>query len=102
MATWIAGGAVLITLMIGDAVGTLVVTRGRAARWRPTSLWYAITWRSTRAIAARLPTGPTDFALNAYPAVSLVGLLVVWLVGLLFGWALVYRGLGEPASAGGD
>lgn len=102
MALWVAGGAVLIALMIGDAMGTLVVTRGRAGRWRPTSLWYAITWRSTRAVAARLPRRPADFALNAYPAVSLLGLLVVWLVGLLFGWALVYRGLGEPASAGGD
>ena len=102
MAGWVAGGAVLITLMIGDAVGTLVVTRGRAGRWRPTSLWYAVTWRVTRALAARLPTGPADFVLNAYPAVSLLGLLVVWLVGLLFGWALVYRGLGQPVSAAGD
>ena len=102
MAVWVAGGSVLIALMIGDAVGTLVVTRGRAGRWRPTSLWYAGTWRVTRAIAARLPPGPAGFALNAYPAMSLLGLLVVWLVGLLFGWALVYRGLGEPASAGGD
>ena len=102
MALSVAGGAVLIVLMIGDAVGTLVVTRGRAGRWRPTSVWYAVTWRAARAVAARLPRPAADFALNAYPAVSLLGLLVVWLVGLLLGWALVYRGLGEPAGAGGD
>ncbi|MBV8526723.1 MAG: hypothetical protein JOZ75_00250 [Candidatus Dormibacteraeota bacterium] len=102
MAFWVAGGSVLITLMISDAVGTLVVTRGKAGRWRPTSLWYAITWRATRAAAARVSTRAADLVLNAYPAVSLLGLLVVWLVGLLFGWALVYRGLGEPVGAGGD
>src|SRR5215469_9111546 len=102
MAIWIAGGSVLIALMIGDAVGTLVVTRGRAGRWRPTSLWYAVTWRTTRAVAARLPRPASDFTLNAYPALSLLGLLLVWLIGLLFGWALVYRGLGQPAGAGGD
>lgn len=102
MALWVAGGAVLIVLMIGDAMGTLVVTRGRAGRWRPTSVWYAVTWRAARAVAAGLPRPAADFALNAYPAVSLLGLLLIWLIGLLFGWALVYRGLGEPAGAGGD
>ena len=98
----VTGGAVLIALMIGDAVGTLVVTRGRAGRWRPTSLWYAITWRVARVLATRLPTRGADFVLNAYPAVSLLGLLAVWLIGMLFGWALVYRGLGQPIGAGGD
>jgi hypothetical protein len=33
-------------------------------------------------------------ALNAYPAVSLLGLLVLWLAGLLLGWGLVYWGIG--------
>lgn len=102
MAIWVAGGAVLIALMIGDAVGTLVVTRGRAGRWRPTSLWYAVTWRATRIVAARLPKAAADLVLNAYPALSLLGLLIVWLIGLLFGWAFVYRGLGEPPGAAGD
>ena len=102
MALWIAAGAALIALMIGDAVGTLVVTRGRAARWRPTSLWYAITWRGVRTAAAMLPGRAGDFALNAYPPLSMLGLLAIWLVGLLVGWALVYRGLGQPPSAGAD
>lgn len=102
MALWIFGGAVLVALMVGDAVGTLVVTRSRAARWRPTSLWYATTWRAIRTAAVLLPDRAGDFVLNAYPALSLLGLLVVWLVGLLLGWSLVYRGLGQPPSAGAD
>jgi hypothetical protein len=48
-------GALLVLVVISDAVGTLVVTQGRSAPWRPTRIWYASTWRATRAIAARLP-----------------------------------------------
>jgi hypothetical protein len=102
MGLWIVAGAVLIAVMAADAVGTLVVTRGRAARWRPSSLWYAITWRAVRSAAVRVPDRAAGFALNAYPPLSLLGLLLVWLIGLLLGWALLYRGLGEPASAHGD
>jgi hypothetical protein len=86
-------GAIVVLLILGDAIGTLIVTRSRTARWRPTWLWYAATWRVTRAAAARLPGGGGDFVLNVYPALSLLGLLVLWLIGLVIGWALIYWGL---------
>jgi hypothetical protein len=87
-------GALLVLIVISDAVGTLVVTQGRSARWRPTRIWYASTWRATRAFAARLPLDGGETALSMYPAVSLLGLLVLWLAGLTFGWALIYWGIG--------
>jgi hypothetical protein len=41
-----------------------------------------------------------DGVLNLYPAVSLLGLLLVWLTGLVVGWTLIYRGLGtHPGGA---
>ena len=89
-------------LMLADAIGTLVVTRARAARWRPTRLWYAATWSSTRIAAARLPSRGGDFVLNVYPALSLLGLLVLWLVGLCIGWACVYWGLAEQVAGHTD
>jgi hypothetical protein len=79
--------------MVSDAVSTLVVTQGRTAVWRPTRLWYEGTWGGTRAFAIRAPAKAAEVALDVYPAVSLIGLLVVWLAGLLFGWALIYWGL---------
>jgi hypothetical protein len=97
----VAGGAVLIAVIVGDALGTLVVTR-QAARWRPTAIWYASTWRMTRVLVIFLPQRAGDFVLNAYPPLSLLGLLLVWLVGLLLGWSLIYWGLGQPPVAGGE
>ena len=49
------GGVVLILVMLSDAVATLIVTQGTSGLWRPTRLFYAITWRGARALAARLP-----------------------------------------------
>jgi len=92
----------LVLLVVSDAVATLVVTQGRTGLWRPTRLWYAATWRATRALASRLPDRAADASLNMYPAASLLGLLVLWLAGLMLGWALVYLGLGVHVDRSGD
>jgi len=76
----LAAGAALVLLILSDSIATLIVTRARAARWRPTRLWYASTWGFTRTAAARLPTRGGDFVLNVYPALSLLGLLLIWFV----------------------
>ena len=78
------------------------MTRARTARWRPTRLWYASTWRCARVAAAHLPSRGGDFVLNVYPALSLLGLLVLWLVGLGVGWASIYWGLTETVAGNGD
>ncbi len=98
----LVAGAALVLLILADAIGTLIVTRARTARWRPTRLWYASTWRCARAAAAHLPSRGGDFVLNVYPALSLLGLLVLWLVGLCVGWASIYWGLSEVVAGGGD
>jgi hypothetical protein len=98
----ITGGTLLVLLVVCDAVATLVVTQGRSGLWRPTRLWYAATWRATRALAARLPGRGADAALNSYPAASLLGLLVLWLAGLMLGWGLVYLGLGVRVDGSAD
>jgi hypothetical protein len=89
------GGAVLIVGMLSDAVATLIVTQGTSGLWRPTRLFYAATWRATRALAARLSDRSGEYVLNVYPALSLLGLLVLWLAGLMIGWSLVYWGLDQ-------
>jgi hypothetical protein len=98
----LVGGAALVLLMLADAIGTLIVTRGGAAAWRPTRLWYVATWGCARTAAARLPSRGGDFVLNVYPALSLLGLLVLWLVGLAIGWTSVYWGLAERIGSQGD
>lgn len=98
----VAGGVIVVTAVVSDAVSTLVVTQGRSGLWRPTRLWYAATWRLARAAAARLPSAAGEMVLNVYPALSLLGLLVLWLVALDVGWALVYLGLGDRVPGGSD
>src|SRR5579862_7002609 len=98
----LVAGAALVLLILSDAIGTLIVTRGGAAAWRPTRIWYTTTWRLTRTAAARLPSRGGDFVLNVYPALSLLGLLILWLVGLGLGWALIYWGLDERIGGTGD
>lgn len=96
------GGAALVLTMISDAVGTLITTRGRAAPWRPTRLWYTLTWRLTRFVVTRLDARSGDAVLNVYPALSLLGLLVLWLAGLCIGWSAVYWGLGTTIDGSGS
>jgi hypothetical protein len=91
----VVGGVVLIVGMLSDAVATLIVTQGSSSLWRPTRIFYALTWRVTKAVAARLPDRAGEYSLNVYPALSLLGLLVLWLVGLMVGWSLVYWGLDQ-------
>ncbi|MBV8463776.1 MAG: hypothetical protein JO368_10805 [Acidimicrobiales bacterium] len=98
----VVGGGLLVLSIVGDAVSTLVVTQGRTGAWRPTRIWFGVTWRATRGVAARLPAGASDATLNAYPALSLLGLLLVWLAGLLFGWGLVYLGAHESVDGARD
>jgi hypothetical protein len=86
-------GALLVLVILSDALGTLVVTQGRSAPWRPTRIWYSGTWRAARALASRLPFEAGETVLGVYPALSLLGLLVLWLAGLVLGWALLYWGI---------
>jgi hypothetical protein len=98
----IIAGALVVLIVLSDAVGTLVVTQGRSAPWRPTRLWYASTWRAARALAGRLPFEGGETLLSVYPAVSLLGLLVLWLAALMVGWALVYWGIHLEVDGAGD
>jgi hypothetical protein len=89
----VIAGTVLILVVVSDAISTLIVTQGRSAAWRPTRIWYHYTWLMTRAFALRAPSKAAEVALDSYPAVSLLGLLTVWLAALVLGWGLVYFGL---------
>jgi hypothetical protein len=96
------GGAALVVAILSDAVATLIVTQGVSGVWRPTRIFYAVTWRVVRASAARLPDRAGEFALYVYPALSLLGLLVLWLAGLMIGWSLVYWGLNQHVAGATD
>jgi hypothetical protein len=96
------GGVILIIGMLSDAVATLIVTQGSSGVWRPTRIFYALTWRATRRVAARMGDRAGEYTLNVYPALSLLGLLVIWLAGLMVGWSLIYWGLDQQIGGTRD
>ena len=93
-------GVSLVGITLADAIGTLVVTRGLTARWLPTRGFYSATWRMWRALGQRFEGTRREAFLSAYAPLTLLGLLAIWLLGLLVGWALVY--LGAEGSLEGD
>ena len=96
------GGVVLIVVILSDAVATLIVTQGSSGLWRPARLYYAATWRGVRSLSARVPDRAGEGVLNVYPALSLLGLLVLWLAGLMIGWSLVYWGIHQHVTGTSD
>ena len=96
-------GVALVGLMVLDLTGTLVVTGGVTAAWRPSRVFYHFTWRFWRAIGARIRTPRRiDRWLSVYAPVSMLSLLLIWLIGLSVGWALIYRGLLIPLHGATD
>jgi hypothetical protein len=87
----VPAGVMLLVATMADAVGTLLVGRGLTARWRPTRVFYHVTWWGWSRVgrALRSPRRRERF-LAAYGPLTLLALLLVWLLGLLVGWALVY------------
>jgi hypothetical protein len=88
----VAAGIVLLMTTGADAVGTLLVGRGLTARWRPTRLFFHGTWWAWSRLGRRVRSRPRrERFLAAYGPLSLLALLIIWLLGLLLGWALIYR-----------
>jgi len=87
-------GIVIAAVTGLDVVGTLVVTEGTAAAWRPARVFYHWTWQMWRALGMHLkPEQRRERWLSVYGPLSMLTLLLLWLVSLAIGWALIYMGL---------
>jgi len=96
-------GALLVLMVLSDAVGTLMVTRGLPGRWRPTRIFYRGTWRCWRAIGVRIRSSTRqEHFLSLYAPLSLLTLLLIWLAGLTVGWALIFVGQRSELHGAGD
>lgn len=101
LATLLVGFA-LILISTADLVITLVATTGTLGRWRPTNLFYRWTWMAwTRATGVIKSPEHREGLLAVYGPASLLMLLVVWLLALLFGWALVWTAFRDDFQGDG-
>jgi hypothetical protein len=93
-AVWIILGVVVLAGTLVDAVDTLISTRIRSSgRW-PTDLFIRFTWAPLWRLAPTIKKeSRREAALSIYGPALILGLLVMWVLGQILGWALIWRGL---------
>ncbi len=96
-------GLALIGLVLIDSFETTVLPRRVTHRFRFARLFYRTNWRLSRAVALRIPPGKRREAfLAVFGPLSLFGLLVAWVCGLVLGFALFHWSIGTRLQLTGD
>jgi Ion channel len=90
-------GILCLAIVFLDAFQTIILPRRAAGHLRLTRIFYILTWNPwvffTRGIAN---SRKRETALSFYGPLSLIFLLMVWACGMVFGFSLIYFGLGSP------
>jgi Ion channel len=86
---------VFVTLL--DGFGTILVPRRINNRFRYSRLYYRATWAVIRRLGIRLRTGRfRESMLGIFGPMSLLGLFVLWMTSLVFGFALLQWSTSHP------
>ena len=89
----------LIVAVLIDAFESIILPRRVAHAYRLARLFYQSTWGLWRRVARRLPAGRRRNALlSVFGPLSLLGLLVVWAVGLITGFGLLHWSIRTPLA----
>lgn len=93
----------LIVLVLIDGFEAMVLPRRVTRLYRPTRLFYRLTWTLWRAVALRIPPGrwQQNF-LSLFGPLSLLTLFVLWVLGLVTGFGLLHWSLGTPLNPTGQ
>jgi len=102
----LAGGLALIAWVLWDAFETILLTRRVPARLRISRFVLSWLWTGWAAIARAIRArGRRETFLSFYALLSIIGLLVVWAVGLVVAFAMLHRAEGShlagPIMTGG-
>ena len=90
------GGLLLIVTVLWDAFETVVLPRTVTRRLRLARLYYRGTWRPWAHVARMIDSDSRrERFLAVYGPVSLLGLLMVWAVGLIVGFAILHWSTGS-------
>jgi hypothetical protein len=83
-------GVALIALILLDGFESIILPRRIGRRWRPAHLFYVYTWKPWRAIGRRIRAPKFRGAFLAWfgPS-SMIGLLGIWALSLIAGFALL-------------
>jgi hypothetical protein len=96
-------GLVIIWVVLLDAFETVVLPRRVTRHFKLTAWFYRRTWIPWRAIARRIKTtSRQQNFLGYFGPLSLILLLGFWASGLIFGFALIQRGIGGHEQLSGE
>jgi len=95
-------GALVVLLVLWDAFETVVLPRRVTRKFRLARLYYIFVWGMWSWIGCKMSKGKLrEVYLSVFGPLSILGLLITWAVGLVFGFALVHSGAhGASASSG--
>jgi Ion channel len=100
-------GLVLIGVILVDGFQAMVLPRRVTWLWRPTRLFYQAAWTFWAAVARLLPAGKRRAnCLSVFGPLSMFALFIIWVFGLVVGFALLHEALttpinGPPGEEGG-
>jgi voltage-gated potassium channel Kch len=96
-------GAVTVVTILWDGFETIILPRRVMRRVRLTRLFYNYTWLFWSWIVNNLlkTRNHTDTYLSYFGPLSLLLLLIVWAVGLVFGFAFLHWSAGSIADSSG-
>lgn len=87
----------LMALVLADGFATMVLPRRVTWRYRPTRLFYRLSWGLWRAVALRLRPGRRrEWFLSLFGPLSLLGMFATWMTGLIVAFGLLLWSLGAP------
>ena len=90
-------GLLAIGTVLLDAFETIILPRRASGKIRLTRLFYVLTWHPWSAVVARFQNRRLrESGFSFYGPLSLLLLMALWAVGLVFGFGLMFWGLGAP------
>lgn len=93
-------GLVLIAVILWDVFETIILPRRVTRKFRLARLFYRLTWQPWRMIACFLhKKSRRESFLSFYGPLSLLGLFVVWAIGLVFGFAILHFSAGSAINS---
>ena len=94
------GGLILIAVILMDGFAAMVLPRRVTWLWRPTRLFYRAAWAFWAVFARLFPAGKRRAnCLSVFGPLSMFALFIVWVFGLVVGFALFHEALDTPLNS---
>ncbi|MGH9415049.1 MAG: two pore domain potassium channel family protein [Terriglobales bacterium] len=91
-------GIALVSVVLRDAFETMVLPRRLKGRFRLTRAYFTSTWPIWAGLLGRRRGASREAALSLFGPLSMLLLFVLWAVGLIVGFSLIYYGMGSPIT----